>query len=849
MATQCFFRNTEPDCHFGTNTPNLRASNVGWYPRALATTRGPSLTSDTGGTVTGPTAGVELFSSPWSAAYEFISPPIDADVTISGAITGNLWSLESSMNANAAINFAVYKVDRATGVQTLIVKSARTVELGTSAAVANFTATPGAGVACSKGDRLRVLVFADDASGVNMATGFTFTLGYNGPTAAANGDSYVTFTETFGFLGTPSGSIIYLRDDASDVVTAKDDREAWTNRGNGSTSIVQNTATGWTAGIHMGDIDWFTRPLTAFTLAGIVQVEILEAAANLASKASLAVEIARVDNDGTNPLVIGRSCIRPNAGVGPLGEINGGTYEAIIGCDDTVFTDGQRIRIRLYLEDISQAPLVTGHTLTVDYAGSSAGNDDTHIILPQTVTEFSSSTPKASSDTGAGADTLVETAQIPSTETGAGAETHGLTSIFAQTDTGSGADALSVTVPKALTDTGTSTDTLSEVAAIPQVDTGAGVEVLAELAQVPSTDTGSGLDVHALAATLAQTDTGSGVEVLDVSAGAVPVAVSDSGTSSDALNRTAAYAITDVGAGAEVLAEIVQILQSDVGAGTEILTRVGLYSLLDTGAGSEVLAGSAVIPVTDAGSGVDALARLAAYAITDSGLASEALVLSAQIASQETGLGAEVLAILASILHVDIGSGSDALAVAADGSLFVSFNDAAVGTDLHVLQAQVLSQDTTSGVDTLARVASYIAIDSGSGADAAVVAYPPFSLSDSGSGTDLLTPRAVYVVAESGVMSDLVTLATALLLTETGLALETMLLGAVLASSDSGTAVDIFVLLPDNLVFGARVEVVEGGLTITAVSPIGSTIDQFQSSAISDASPRVTVEDRTGTVN
>jgi hypothetical protein len=98
-------------------------------------------------------------------------------------------------------------------------------------------------------------------------------------------------------------------------------------------------------------------------------------------------------------------------------------------------------------------------------------------------------------------------------------------------------------------------------------------------------------------------------------------------------------------------------------------------------------------------------------------------------------------------------------------------------------------------------------------------------------------------------MSDLVTLATALLLTETGLALETMLLGAVLASSDSGTAVDIFVLLPDNLVFGARVEVVEGGLTITAVSPIGSTIDQFQSSAISDASPRVTVEDRTGTVN
>ena len=56
-------------------------------------------------TVTGPTAGVEI--SGGIRPYEFISPPVSADVTIAGTITANIWAAEAAMTANVAINIVV----------------------------------------------------------------------------------------------------------------------------------------------------------------------------------------------------------------------------------------------------------------------------------------------------------------------------------------------------------------------------------------------------------------------------------------------------------------------------------------------------------------------------------------------------------------------------------------------------------------------------------------------------------------------------------------------------------------------------------------------------------------------
>jgi hypothetical protein len=171
--------------------------------------------------VTGATNGIEVKATD---TLEWISPPVSADVTVSGTITVNIWAAESSASANVAIN-AVIEVIRANALGTAnsntlvqIAKTARTTEVAlTTRAVNNFTVSATSTVV-NRGDRLRVRVFGDDAG--TMATGFTFNISYNGATAAADGDTYVTFTQTFAFESAPSGTQLFLTNDHSGMTAA-----------------------------------------------------------------------------------------------------------------------------------------------------------------------------------------------------------------------------------------------------------------------------------------------------------------------------------------------------------------------------------------------------------------------------------------------------------------------------------------------------------------------------------------------------------------------------------------------------------------------------------------------------
>ncbi len=206
MATQLFLLDTVADTHLGTNNNNLIPTAVGWTSRALGTARGSGVVASTAtATVTGTTLGVVVQVG--GVAAEWISPPVSADVTISGTITCNIWAAESDMNANVAIN-AVVDVIRANATATAnsntidqIVKTARVTEVAiTTRAVNNFTATP-TSTTVNRGDRIRVRLFGDDVG--TMATAFTFNASYNGTTAAADGDTYVTFTENITFENAP----------------------------------------------------------------------------------------------------------------------------------------------------------------------------------------------------------------------------------------------------------------------------------------------------------------------------------------------------------------------------------------------------------------------------------------------------------------------------------------------------------------------------------------------------------------------------------------------------------------------------------------------------------------------
>lgn len=219
MSTQLFFRIAASDYSTGNNDAALDGSTTsGWVPLQLALTRGSALEVTTALSQTGPTSGIEI-ALPGGRCVWY-SPPLDADVTISGSITWNLWSAENNMGANAAINAQIEKIDGATGVITLIDKTARTTELATSVAVANFAETPAVGIACKRGDRLRVRVFGDDAG--TMGGGFAFQLDYNGGTAAADGDSYLTLTENLTFASEPAGSQVFPTTDAALGETVSD---------------------------------------------------------------------------------------------------------------------------------------------------------------------------------------------------------------------------------------------------------------------------------------------------------------------------------------------------------------------------------------------------------------------------------------------------------------------------------------------------------------------------------------------------------------------------------------------------------------------------------------------------
>lgn len=222
-----------------------KISTGSWVAGALSTSKGSGVTTSSRSTVAGPTAGIEWpggsnFSAS-SAVACWISEPLDADVTISGTITVNIWAAESNMAANVALNCDVYKLPADSDTVVLIVGSARNVEVAvTTRAVNNFTLTP-TSTACNKGDRLMIVPWMDDST-ASMGAGETCNIGYGGTTDGADGDSYVQFDETLGFLTTaPSGSTYYLRSLEEDpVVSGRAARSLITSRGSTSMEMIAN---------------------------------------------------------------------------------------------------------------------------------------------------------------------------------------------------------------------------------------------------------------------------------------------------------------------------------------------------------------------------------------------------------------------------------------------------------------------------------------------------------------------------------------------------------------------------------------------------------------------------------
>lgn len=397
MATQCFLLDdtTLVADYFnnGNNDLNLAGNQAAWEGEThrIGTSRGSGVVNTGKSTVAGTTAGLEFNNT---ANLQWVSDPIDADVTISGSITFNLWGTESSMSANAGFQVVIFRVDSTTGALTQIINSERGTELGTSNAANNWSATP-TSTACNKGDRLIIRPAINDAGGT-MASTHVATLYLDGTTAAASGDTYVTFTETFGFqTTTPTGTTLYPTTTASDIDpggAGTDTYEMWTSRGSGATSGVVDltngfiSATQWTASAGGNVLEWYTKQLTAFTLSGVALVNTRALEALSGDRATIRAEIAKTDSTGGSVVVWG---------------INGrstdmGTTEADrlywISGDDLALSNGDRLRLRVYLDDLQGSAVVdsTGtSTASFFYAGTSGGaSGDSYATLQQSITEY-----------------------------------------------------------------------------------------------------------------------------------------------------------------------------------------------------------------------------------------------------------------------------------------------------------------------------------------------------------------------------------------------------------------------------------------------------------------------------
>lgn len=397
MATQVFFRSDSAGGQYAdvwlAYQKTLKSGSASAFSSALALTtgRGNGVVSRTTNTIAGPTNGIEAGTS--GGLHEWLSAPIDADVTISGTITINLWANESSMSANATIGCKIERVNSQGAIVSTIYDGTFGTELTTSSAAKQWTPTP-TSTNMLKGDRFRVTVYYDDASGVTMAATYNCTFSCNGSSAGNDGDSYITFNETFGFLTTdPTGSTLYLTDTAGPAVGSQIEKALSTSRGAGLASIAVTTQVGWVDPVQWTDsgggtaVEWYSKRLITFTLDGLVYVKLDARENNTVAQAGLRAELAICDSDGSNAVVWGAANFPdelPTSALFSIWRLSG---------DATTVNTNQRLRLRIFIDDLMGWAQTSSWTCTLRYGATVPGNDgDSYITLPQTITELEDDT-------------------------------------------------------------------------------------------------------------------------------------------------------------------------------------------------------------------------------------------------------------------------------------------------------------------------------------------------------------------------------------------------------------------------------------------------------------------------
>lgn len=187
---------------------HLGNSYIATYQRANSTA-GLVTTTAVTNSITSSSADVQITASAGGSVLQWLSQPLASGVTLNSTETCNFWGSENSAAANAAFRCRVFKYTAGALGGALCVGQVAT-ELTTSAATTTASCAITSTVFAT-GDRIGIEVFLENCatSGCptgSMASGHTVTLNYDGPTTAASGDVYVSFTEALTFADDCDGT-------------------------------------------------------------------------------------------------------------------------------------------------------------------------------------------------------------------------------------------------------------------------------------------------------------------------------------------------------------------------------------------------------------------------------------------------------------------------------------------------------------------------------------------------------------------------------------------------------------------------------------------------------------------
>jgi hypothetical protein len=267
--------------------------------------------------------------------------------------------------------------------------------LGTSLAAQNWTLTP-TSTAFKKGDRIRFRM-AINAAGGAFATGFDYSYASGAASAGVTGDSYVQFTETFSFQtvsGTPAGTTVYMTESAASGSInpgSANELEMWTSRG----AVLQSKSTAWSTGTVVqlatggSALEWYTRPLTAFTLTSVCKL--LFTFDNYAGLCSARAELAVVNNDGTGAVVWATTGISAlDSGYYPPSSTTKCVFW--LAGQATSVTSGQRLRLRVSLAECDKI-FGASSTYNWSYANPTGGSQgDCFLITGDAISEAAAAT-------------------------------------------------------------------------------------------------------------------------------------------------------------------------------------------------------------------------------------------------------------------------------------------------------------------------------------------------------------------------------------------------------------------------------------------------------------------------